>query len=243
MKKLCSVPSLLLLALAMMLPGETSAQSPCNRGRTSTDARSPYAECLPVVGVQSGPIGSIAEQFGDEIVPLGRLAGDSLPSWIVGRTYVPEGGAAHELLIFHGVAGALPDSHSGVRLGPTERASATHAIAAGDWDADGNIDIATSIEIFGDTTAGNHGHQVEQLVIWWGQPDGSFTLADTTRLECGAQIWIGPGPGCSVDADGDGALDFFAAIGQVGMNDGELVPIPGFHLFKGKRDDDGDATE
>ena len=193
-QRLLTRVSLCLAVLILLLSPNARAQydSPCNQGRTNTDPRSPYLVCIPELGVQYGPDGTTAEGFGDQIVPLGRLGHDSLPSWIIGRTYVPEGGNAHELLVYRGVAGGLPDRHSGIRLGPTERASSTTAIAVGDWDSDGNVDIATRIELFHDSTAGTNGHyQIARLVIWWGHDDGHFSLSDTTQLECDAQMWLG----------------------------------------------------
>ena len=106
----------------------------------NTDPRAPGACELPELGVMRGTleskIGDIGEGLGLEINPVGDLNGDSLADWVVlhRRVDTPAGRVAEELLLYHGVKGGLPAYESGIRIGPTEIASVTRFLAAGDFD-------------------------------------------------------------------------------------------------------------
>ena len=220
----CVLP-LLLLGIALLFPSTASAQSPCNQGRTKNDPRSPYAECIPVLGTMSG-WGN--DGFGEDIAALGRLtATDTLASWIIGHYN------AEQLLIYHGVPGGLPSRDSGVRIGPTERNAKTTFLACGDWDADGNRDIALRIHIFGDTTGGNlDGWWTSRVVVYWGHADGRFSNDDTTQLQCEGPIWLGGVEGLTIDADNDSTPDLLI-YGLGAFRDGGSIAIPHIRIFRG----------
>ena len=208
---------LFLFCTALLLSAQSD--SPCNQGRSNPDPRNRSAICFPELGLMQGLItqctGANSERFGSRIYPAGDVNRDGLQDWIIGHyrcdTIGKTGRYPEEIFLYKGVRGGLPKSRDGQRIGPTEIGSITNFLGAGDWDDDGNIDIATSITIYGDTIYGDtsYGTQglVSRIAIFWGNPSGDFSLTDTTHLSNSVGGWNGPGPGLSGDFNHDGIID------------------------------------
>ncbi len=229
-------------AVLLVLTTVAHAQS------TRIDPRSPYVRSLPEVGRMEGTITHVAEEthpesFGNQIYPVGDVNNDGLQDFIVARdradtaipvltteyTRTPE-----ELLLYLGVRDGLPTVESGERIGITEIATATTFLAAGDWDADGNRDIACRVEIINDTAAGNsvQNRYIATVVVFWGDGSGEFGVDDTTRLEGLAERWLGARNGVSGDLSGDG-IDDLAFVASAGQTAGQVVPQPNMWIFRG----------
>jgi hypothetical protein len=182
------------------------------------------------------------EGFGASVIAVGDVNHDNLADWIVGRircdTTVDNFGGAYnpaDILLFHGMRGGLPDVNSGERIGPTEIGSETTLLASGDWDADGNRDLAVSIHIYNDSSFGNvDGYHLSTFVIFWGNANGRFTLNDTSHLACDSDKFIGTGRAVTQDFDGDGVDDIFAWAGG-SLSDGKPRPTAQLILFRGHR--------
>ncbi len=236
------------LALPLVVrPTEARAQgSPCNQGRApypQGEPRSPQAVCMPELGRMPGLISKCShgsENFGQTIIALGDLDNDSLADWCIVHglcdTIGPNGRLPVETLIYHGVRGGLPAASSGERIGPSEIASVTSVLAAGDWDADGFRDLACGIKILGDTSGGNHvGFESARLVIFWGNPSGHFSLDDTTRLVNSlGDLWVAVSLAASVDFDHDG-VDELLVKGGGSIVDGVGLATPNMFLYHGTR--------
>jgi hypothetical protein len=246
------VATMILLAFVPAFAQHPQNDSPCNQGRAQYpegEPRSSEAICMPEIGRMPGVISTCSfgsEDFGMRITPVGDVNNDSLADWCVAHvrcdTLITVGDfhkQAEEVLLYHGVRGGLPDASSGQRIGPTEIASVTSVLAAGDWDADGHQDIAVSIKILGDTSYGNvnANYELASLVIFWGNAQGHYSLADTTRIPCSADSWMGFCPGLSADFDGDGIQDLLIwSCGGAGFNRGQkIVEIPRLYIYRGHR--------
>lgn len=236
------------------LPKTTRGQSfDCNQGRATypdVDPRDQQAICLPDAGTMVGTIGKAklvggGEEFGRTIIPTGDLNGDSLadfalthircdtPYYRTPDDQYPK--QPVELLLYHGVRGGLPKVESGERIGPTEIESSSMLIATGDFDADGHKDLVVRIQILGDTSFGNTnaGRDISRLVVFWGQSNGHFSIDDTTQLQCGADIWIGPWQGLGSDFDHD-SVDDLLIYGGGGLTQGKgVVGIPQIMIYRG----------
>lgn len=239
---------LLVLALLPLADSPVQAQAdPCGGGYDPLrDPRHPLARCFEEIGRMYGLIGKCssnqAELYGMSIHPLGDVSGDSLADWIVAHQLCDSLVEAspripRELLLYKGVRGGLPVSASGERIGPSELGSSTEFLACGDWDGDGYRDIATRIQIYGDTSFGNNGrYGIATLTVFWGDGTGLFTITDTTRLSSGADAWAGPSSALSADLDQDGVDDLMAWDWEgAGMTNGQIVPVPKLQVFKGNR--------
>ncbi len=233
-------------AVLLVLTTVAHAQS------TRIDPRSPYVRSLPEVGRMEGTITHVAEEthpesFGNQIYPVGDVNNDGLQDFIVARdradtaipvltteyTRTPE-----ELLLYLGVRDGLPTVESGERIGITEIATATTFLAAGDWDADGNRDIACRVEIINDTAAGNpaapNGRRIATVVVFWGDGTGAYGLGDTTRLEGFGIRWLGVDNAAAGDLDGDG-IDDLTFRASSGLTAGQLVAQPTLFFYRGHR--------
>ncbi|MEP7217619.1 MAG: VCBS repeat-containing protein [Bacteroidota bacterium] len=238
------VKALIVLALLASSGSHAQNDSPCNQNRVDlpqVEPRHPDLICLPELGRRAGPIRQCQldnERYGKAVAALGRLTNDSLPSWIIEHqrcdTVAANGLLPEELLLYHGVAGGLPASENGERIGPSEIASVTKFLAAGDWDHDGYKDLAVRIQIYGDTSFGALGYDVSRLVIFWGNAMGRFSIDDTTQLSNGAQMWGGPTTGGSTDFDGDGNDDLLVAGAAKGLRDGTFINVPQLYIFRGR---------
>ena len=210
------------------------------------DPIDPFACDLPELGRVHGeltPTGGWREGFGHEVHPVGDVDRDGLADWVVARWRVDTTVAnrhPEEVLLYRGVRGGLPAVGSGQRIGPIEVGSFTRFLASGDWDADGNRDVAIRVQVIGDTSGGNsRGYEVATVAIFWGRGDGEFSIHDSTRLSCHAEMWLGVyglnTHGAS-DLDGDGVDDLLLTTSRYGLSGGSLDPVPHLYVFRGGRD-------
>ncbi len=239
-----AIPILLRAHLLVMWVSVSFAQSdsPCNQGRDDRyDPRSPYAICLPQIGRMDDFQGRCGVfqgggQFGNQLAAVGDVDHSGTIDLVIGHRLCDStiSVRSEELLLYKGVHGGVPMSSSGARIGPSERGSITGYLTSGDWDGDGNIDIAVRIRILDDTSGGNaRGAEVSRLVVFWGNALGEYSLADTTRLESGAQMWISIRYSLGEDIDGDGVDDLLVSSGMVGLSDGNHVGLPRMLIYRG----------
>jgi Secretion system C-terminal sorting domain len=240
LKSTCLLSTIAIIAVVTTAVAMAQNDSPCNQGRDpQRDPRNPYAICLPEIGRMDAflppcHITGYGEQFGNQLATVGDVDHSGTVDFVVGHQLCSYKGFrfAEELLLYKGVKGGLPASTSGQRIGPTDTNSRIRFLAAGDWDNDGNVDIAVRIQILDDTTAGNHGYEISRLVVFWGNESGDYSLADTTRLESGAQMWLSIFRGLGSDIDQDGTDDLL--VGQLsGFTEGSVVKLPQMMIFKG----------
>jgi hypothetical protein len=199
------------------------------------DPKSPQLATLPEVGRMVGTAPH-ASRYGRHIAPLSDINNDGLADWCVSavRTDTTLSPRPVDLLVYKGVAGKLPAVTSGQRIGPSELASNTRFLAAGDWDADGWKDIAVRIEIHDDTSGGNtEGRNVGIVAVFWGRLSG-YSLSDTTRLSNGEQMWFGPNGCLSYDITQDN-VDDLVVWGVFGMTNGKVIAKPALSIYRGHR--------
>ncbi|HVZ37696.1 MAG TPA: hypothetical protein VHI13_00305, partial [Candidatus Kapabacteria bacterium] len=204
--------------------------SPCNQGRAvwpRVDPRYDWLICVPEIGRQRGIIGqcqwNVSEGYGGGVAPLGRLTPNGPYGWIVTHKRCDTTPSFQELLLYRSAGGQLPDGKDYERIGPREILSDVQFLAAGDWDNSGTEDLCCRVQRYGDTSAGNHtGYEVASVVIFWADSLGHYSIDDTTRLECDAQMWLGIKSGLGTDRNGDGIDDLFI-ITDVGLSDGKTV--------------------
>ncbi|MEP7217618.1 MAG: VCBS repeat-containing protein, partial [Bacteroidota bacterium] len=239
------VKALIVLALLVTTSSVTRAQndSPCNQNRVDLpqiEPRHPDLICLPELGRRNGPIAHCVldnERYGKVVAALGSVGSDSLPGWIIAHqrcdTVAGNGRLPEELLVYRGIAGSVPSSGDGQRIGPSEVLSVTQYLAVGDWDHDGNKDLAVRIQIYGDTSGGNtEGYETSRAVIFWGNVNGTFSLTDTTHLLSADDLWLGLYRAVSTDFDADG-VDDLLIWGGGGLRGGAVISTPTLHLFRG----------
>ncbi len=198
--------------LFVLLSALTLAQGvdPCNNGRNSDPLKEPRdyeATCLPEVGHERGNLtcqSDTREDYGARTLQVIQdVNGDGVPDWIAGRylcdTLVPPltDHLPQEILLHYGRTATIPGIDNAIRIRAREIASNTLYIASGDFDGDGNIDICAKIEQADDTTFGNTGYDIGYVVVFWGTNGGNFSIDDTTRLECDADIFLYVGNGTS----------------------------------------------
>ena len=176
--------------------------------------------------------------FGREIYPLPDVNNDSLADFLTTVIISDTGGwgaNATELRLYKGVHGGLPDIENYLRIGPSEIGSNTKFLAAGDWDADGNEDLAVAQTIFGDTSFGSTpGFTPSRVVIWWGNTHGTYSLADTTHLENGTVAWLTPDRGFVLDLNVDG-VDDLLLFNIRGVVDGAIEDLADVVAFTGTK--------
>lgn len=217
-----------------------------------TERTNPLSEesvVLPTLGQMIGTIrrairAQTNENFGRSIYAVGDVDGNALNDWIVAHdrcdtlSAYPDGRGStypRELLLYRGRHGGLPPVESAFRIGPTEIGADTRYIASGDVDADGHPDLVASIRVYSDTSEGNPGNlATSNLVVFWGNAGGNYSVGDTSRLACEAGIWGGILHGTVADFDSDGALDLLIQNSD-GLTNGEPVSMPRLRLFKGVR--------
>ncbi len=219
--------------------------NPCSIGWAQApriDPRNYYVNCFPEIGRMVGTIThphfpGDGEEFGSYVYPLGDVNRDSLADWILTHRLADTSrkGIPIELLLYHGMRGGIPTVGSGQRIGPTELGSDVGFIAAGDWDADGYKDLATTFLFHGDTSENDPGENYRKIsvVVFWGGPQG-YSLNDTTRLSNGANVWS-DARGISADLNSDGVDDLcIRTIYGIGVSNGKLINIPKMLVFSGR---------
>ena len=140
-----------------------------------------------------------------------------------------------ELFLFFSHPDTIPAFTAGARLGPTEIGSKTRFIASGDWDNDGNRDIACRIHLFNDSSSLNtRGATTSRLVIFWGNVGNVYSIMDTTVLTGGSEMELGLCNGTSGDIDSDGVEDLVIHVcAGLGFSSGERVRIATIQVFRG----------
>jgi hypothetical protein len=228
-----SARALAVIVLALVALCPTHAQP--------IDPRAPGACELPelgrMVGTLKSRVGNWGEDFGLSIHAVGDLNNDSLADWLVLHRRVDTPGfsrVAEELLLYYGRRGGLPSIEDSLRIGPSEMGSRTKFIAAGDFDLDGHRDLVLSLELFGDTSGGPLGYDRYRIVVFWGNAEGLFTLADTTQLGNPSPIWLGVTAGAVGDFDVDGVDDLLLRAGHT-LENGAVIYTPFMHIFRGRQ--------
>jgi hypothetical protein len=234
--------SLLSASLCAFLLG--LAVSPVAESQSRIRPIAPNAVELESIGSMTGTIRKqvregVSEQFGRQVESLGDVNRDGLMDWAVTRLRcdtTATGRLPQEVLVYHGTRGTLPEPLSGARIGPAEILSITDLLTIGDFDADGHRDIVMRLCVFGDTTANNtSGFDVSNLVVFWGNVRGDFSLVDTTRLCPTTQAWLDIPAAIATDFDSDGVDDLLVQSAKVGLTRGVVAPMPGLLLYRGSR--------
>lgn len=196
------------------------------------------AIALPELGRVKGIVfcpGRGGEEYGHKVASLGDIDGDQIDDWLVGNnrcdSLVEFPGLPEDLLLYRGVQGGLPDPYSGERIGPTEVRSFTRFLTSGDFDGDGHVDLCCRIQVAGDTSYGNTGYQIANVVVFWGNASGRYTLEDTTRLECDADMWLAAQAATTIrrGADSPAAL-VMGVLSGYRRNVGP-VALPGMYIY------------
>ncbi|HVZ40122.1 MAG TPA: T9SS type A sorting domain-containing protein [Candidatus Kapabacteria bacterium] len=211
------------LVLALAAPAATVAQiSPCNMGRDlQHEPRNPAAICMPLVGRMDASPSMILYLF-----PVGDVDNSGTADFLAYNL----GG---QLLLYKGVPGRFPTPSEGERIGPSELNSITEFLASGDFDGDHHVDIVVKIRIQGDTSAGNRGgYDVCRLVVFWGNDSGRYSIQDTTRLDCGAQMWLAITNGVGADVNGDG-VDDLLVCDLLGFSNNTVIDLPKMMMYQG----------
>lgn len=173
---------------------------------------------------------NIGNNTASGIVPLSDLNGDTIADFALIM-----GG---DVWVYFGVKGGLPEPTSGFKLGPTETNATTRVRAVGDWDGMNGPDICVYWVLNGDTSFGNTEGVypgTAWVTVFWNQGDGTFTLADTSRLFPGLYAGFVSGNGIAADLDNDGIEDLYVTSVNDALHGGQLVRIPRGHIFRGHK--------
>jgi hypothetical protein len=107
-------------------------------------------------------------------------------------------------------------------------------LTSGDWDGDGNRDLAVGARIFGDTSCGNkRGFLLYSLIIFWGSESGAYSIDDTTHLICGGEKSFGLFRALGTDLNGDG-IDDLLIWGGGRLENGAPQPTAQVFVFSGR---------
>ncbi len=236
----------MVLALALVATVAAHGQpetNPCSIGWAQApriDPRNFYVNCFPELGRMIGTIThphfpGDGEEYGASVYAVGDVDWDSIADWIVThrRADTSVKGVPVELLLYHGRRGGLPPVESGQRIGPSELGTMTTFLTAGDFDRNSYKDIVVSVRQYGDTSFGGGSHDIGLVIVFWGGKNG-YSITDTTRLQCGEQMWLGPQGGLSYDFDGDGIEDLMT-WSQSGFSNGQVIKLPSIFIFKGSK--------
>jgi len=234
----------LVCALAVLgALSDAAGQVPPDR----VDPRHPAMVELPEIGrmigtLRKGVASQIGEEYGKTVIPLSDCNNDSLADWGVSRlridtVFETAASGGHRLpmeaWLYYGVRGGLPKVEDGIRIGPSELNSETKFLASGYWDDDPYKDLCVAISIIGDTSNGNAaiGYDLWRIVVFWGQPNGIFTLADTTHLQAIDDVWLSAFQGFSGDFDGSGRESLLLRAGG-GLIAGQWLLTAKLHIFQ-----------
>ncbi len=174
---------------------------------------------------------------------VGDTDGDSLPDFILKRG-IPDTTFKHfewetygsELLLFRGVRDTVPSAESGQRLGPPQLNVHMDFIGAGDWNGDSHQDIAVAWMQLDDSTYGVTGTTQFEMVVYWGDEAGEYSLEDTTHLTNRGDAWGGLRSGVSGDIDLDGVDDLCLQTGSiVRLVGGGMMPSPRMSIWRGHK--------
>ena len=189
-----------------------------------------------IAGMSSRPpyagLWSVRDTDGDELPDFVLLR--ELPDTVFKNLgFSPRRGS--ELLLFRGVRDTVPSVESGKRLGPSQLNVQMEFIGAGDWNGDQHPDIAVKWREWDDSTYGVSGTDQYELFVYWGNEDGEYSLADTTRLQSRGDAWIYLYSGVSADIDLDGVDDLCLQTQNGRLIGGGKVPGPNMSVFRGHK--------
>ncbi|MCC7437106.1 MAG: hypothetical protein IT211_01280 [Armatimonadetes bacterium] len=176
------------------------------------------------------------EEFGKGIIPLGDVNGDAIADFILERSRCDtlfEGVRPNELLLYYGTKGRLPTSASGMRIGNSEFGSITNFLCTGDFNNDQFTDLVCSTHLFSDTAYNSDGRYIGYVVVFWGNANANYSVADTSRLPCDAPWWIFPSRGLALDLNGD-AIDDLLVGPSSGFGDGAVIRIARMNMYYGE---------
>ena len=190
-------------------------------------------QCLP---------GWKEEALGKSIIPTGDLNNDGMADYILERercdtAFGPNKTTrGNELLLFYGRKNSLPTPADGIRIGPTEIGSNSQYLTIGDFDGDSYPDLACRYNLLGDTSFSNSDalYTLSQVVVFWNDRTGRFSLNDTSRLVCDGPVWLGGRQAIADDFTNDGMTDLLIQTSAKQWNYGTLIPAPRLYLFTGQ---------
>ena len=233
---------LLLLTTAALLLGQTQTHA-----QTRIDPRHPSVAYMQEWGTMDGTTlqclpGWKEEALGKSIIPTGDLNNDGLADYILERERCDTAFGAgkttrgNELLLFYGKKNKLPTPAESIRIGPTEIGSISTFLCTGDFDADGFFDIACRYDIIDDTSYGNTEglYTLSQVIIFWNDRAGHFSLNDTSWLACDGPVWLGGRQAIAADFTNDGITDLLVQTSAKQWNYGTFLPAPRLYLFTGQ---------
>ena len=233
---------LLLLTTAALLLGQTQTHA-----QTRIDPRHPSVAYMQEWGTMDGTTlqclpGWKEEALGKSIIPTGDLNNDGLADYILERercdtAFGPNKTTrGNELLLFYGKKNKLPTPDEGLRIGPTEIGSISTFLCTGDFDADGFFDIVCRYDIINDTSYGNTEglYTLSQVIIFWNDRAGHFSLNDTSWLACDGPVWLGGRQAIAADFTNDGITDLLVQTSAKQWNYGTFLPAPRLYLFTGQ---------
>jgi len=224
--------------LALLLLSLAVAPSPVHAQSDVTPLDREYRR-LPEIARRTGGLHcdlGRAEAYGMSVhmIEPGRL--DTRPRWVVEHILCDTVVTAKELLMYEGGADTIPNVMAASRIGPREINSFTSFLTSADLDSDGYTDLVCAIRIIGDTAFGNQDYYISRVVVFWGQSDGRFTLADTSHVPPVGLLWIGiPRGAAQLETVNDSTrLLIIASLGDYGGNN-MVTPAPPLRIFTLRR--------
>ena len=176
-----------------------------------------------------------AEAYGMSVhmIEQGRL--DQRPRWAVEHILCDTAVTAKELLMYEGGTDTIPGVSLASRIGPTEINSFTSFLTSADLDQDGHSDLVCAVRIIGDTSYGNRNYYVGRVMVFWGQPDGRFTLADTSQIPAEGLLWLGPNDAVHLGNFGDSSRLFVLTETADYAGANTIVPAPPLRIYSLRR--------
>jgi len=229
-------PALLLSALlSAVVLSTATAQQP----QTGVDPKSPFWIWLPQIGTMTAD--STMSGFGSEIHALGDVDHSGTQDFLVQYTrldtvfknYYGEGLHRNpsEYRLYKGTSAVLPQTQDGIRFTIDGIGAELTFRTSGDWNADGNVDLAFTYPVYSDT---NFRTARTYAAIFWGNERGEYPPTDTTQLSNGVGSWT-VREMVTLDADNDGIDDIFIRTWGLALNDTGLVSTPKGYLMLGRK--------
>jgi len=235
------LPSLALLLLSLAV-----APSPL-RAQSDVTPLDPDFRRLPEIARRQGYLSCDRdwyERYGMAVHVLARGAKDTVERWIVQRQRCDttierllERRTPTELLLYRSGGDTVPPTQAYSRIGPEDVGSFTSVLTSADLDQDGHSDLVCAVRIIGDTAYGSLGWHAGRVVVFWGQPDGRFTLADTSQIPPLGVLWgFRPAGAVLLEPTSDSTrllivaatVDYYAGINA-------MAPAPPLRIFTLRR--------